>query len=397
MNIGINCYLVNPSYHGGVNTYTLGLIEGFAAVGEKHKFQIYANEANSFLFSKYAEYPNFTIISVPFSPVRKFIRNGIRLFSICTGSTKAECMLVDVFFKDIVAAMDDNSDIVYTPTTVLFPYTFRKPTLLSMHDIQQVHYPEFFSRTVLRNREITFTLSAEKATYVQASSEFIKQDLLGNFTCLTPEQITVIPEGVTIEEFSRERDSERVFKKYAIPSDFLFFPAQLWHHKNHITVLKALNYLQRECGLKIPLVLTGARYSASEHIFRYLRENRMDYVYSLGKVPFEDLVVLYQNARFLITAVLYESSSLPILEAAAAGCPVIASDTPPNREMSNILKIELFEPLDESALAELLKRVWDNPVARQSHIRHNTEHINYYRWENAARKYLDFLEARVRA
>ena len=396
MNIGINCYLVNPAYHGGVNTYTLGLIDAFAAVGEKHKFQIYANKANSFLFSKYARFPNFTIILVPFPPARKFIRNGIRLFSICTCSTKAECMMVDFFFKDIAAAMDDNSDIVHTPTTVLFPYTFRKPTLLSMHDIQQVHYPQFFSRTVLRNREITFTLSAEKTTYMQASSEFIKQDLLSYFKCLRPEQIAVIPEGVIIEEFSKKRNIDEVIKKYNIPRDFLFFPAQLWHHKNHITVLKALNNLHRQYGLKLPLVLTGAQYSASEHIFRYLKENMMDYIYYLGKVPFEDLVVLYQNARFLITAVLYESSSLPILEAAAAGCPIIASDTPPNREMSNILKIELFEPLNEMALAELLKRVWDDPINRQKQIRHNTEHIKYYRWENAARKYLDFLEARIR-
>src|SRR4030095_6012975 len=111
------------------------------------------------------------------------------------------------------------------------------------------------------------------------------------------------------------RDVERVRSKYAIPATYLFFPAQLWHHKNHLLVLRALLKLKQE-GLTIPLVLVGAQFSAAAGIFQFIKEHKMQYVHYLGKVPFDDLVALYQGARFMITAVLYESSSLPILEAA---------------------------------------------------------------------------------
>ena len=49
-------------------------------------------------------------------------------------------------------------------------------------------------------------------------------------------------------------------------------------------------------------------------------------------MPFKTLVALYKKSKFLITATLYESSSLPILEAAASKTSIIASDTPPNIE-----------------------------------------------------------------
>jgi len=49
----------------------------------------------------------------------------------------------------------------------------------------------------------------------------------------------------------------------------------------------------------------------------------MGYIRYVGKVSFQDMVALYQMAAFMITATLHESSSLPILEAAAAGTPII--------------------------------------------------------------------------
>jgi len=263
-----------------------------------------------------------------------------------------------------------------------------------MHDLQHVHYPQFFPLWLRKVRRIQYGLSAERATYLQASSEFIRQDLLSHYRNLRSDHVVVIPEGVMIEQFSRPSQVD-IATKYRLPSQFLYFPAQLWLHKNHITVLRALRHLQREKGWKISLVLTGAKSSGAEQIFSYIKEHQMDYVYYLGKVPFPDMVALYQRARFFITAVLYESSSLPFLEAAAAGCPVIASDTPPNREMAQILRASLFDPLNDRELASLLGRIWENDALRLTQSAHNRTKIDYYSWDNAARRYLEFIESRV--
>jgi len=394
MNIGLDFTSIDPSYRGGLNTYAMGLLQGLIRVAEKHKIQLYVTKDNRFFFENFYREAYIEIVDVPLSGKMARLSRTAALFSSCTGFKALHQKFVDNVLGPRAKIMDKLSDVVYIPTSVLYPYTYQKPTILSMHDIQQVHYPQFFSKMQLDSRHMRFQLSAEMVTYVQASSQFIKEDLLRYFKCLSPEQIVVIPEGVMIEEFSAPIDNDVVLK-YGLPSDFLFFPAQLWFHKNHITVLKALNHLYRVRGLKIPMVMTGEKYTGAEQIISYIKDQEMNYVYYLGKVPFSDMVALYQRARFFITAVLYESSSLPFLEAAAAGCPIIASGTPPNLEMAQILKASLFGPLNDGELAELLAKIWVDDALISDHVNYNRINIDYYSWDNAARRYLDFIEAKI--
>lgn len=394
MNIGIDLTCILPSYRGGVNTYTVGLLQGLTNVAKNHKIQLFVTTHNEYYFNEYYSNPRIEKVVVShFGGLDRLFRGAVSQ-SVYIGSKSLHKCLADTILDYKAKIMDKRADIIYIPTSILYPYTYTKPTLLSIHDIQQMHYPQFFSKRELIRRRITYELSIERATYLQASSQFIKKDLLDHFNYLNPEQIVVIPEGVMIKEFSTPIEND-VLVKYKLPSNFLFFPAQLWFHKNHITVLKALNHLNRKHGLKIPLVMTGAKYTGAEQIFSYIKDQQMDYVHYLGKVPFEDIVTLYQKARFFITAVLYESSSLPFLEAAAAGCPIIASDTPPNREMAEILKASLFSPLDDKELAALFARIWKDDKLIRGHVEHNRVHIDYYNWDNAARRYLEFIESRI--
>lgn len=394
MNIGIDFTSINPFYRGGLSTYAIGLLHGLLSVVKKHKIQLFVTTYNESFFENYYSDPHVEKVVVSYSGrIDRLFRAAVSA-SVYIGLRSFHKKLVDNVMGYRAKIMDKKSDVIYIPTVVLYPYTYQKPTILSMHDIQQEHYPQFFSKWELISRRIRYGLSAEMATYLQASSQFIKEDLISHFKCLYPENIVVIPEGVTAEKFSSTIDKDMVVK-YGLPSNFLFFPAQLWFHKNHITVLKALNRLHREQGLKIPVVMTGAKYAGADQIFSYIKDQKMNYVYYLGKVSFSDIVALYQQARFFITAVLYESSSLPFLEAAAAGCPIIASDTPPNREVARILKATLFDPLNDSALAELLARIWADDTLIRDHIDHNSAAIDYYSWDNAARRYLEFIESKI--
>ena len=89
----------------------------------------------------------------------------------------------------------------------------------------------------------------------------------------------------------------------------------------------------------------------------------------------------------MITAVLYESSSLPILEAAASGLPIIASDTPPNKEMAKNLKINLFESNNHKKLAKLIYNSWID-FNGDSQIKYNLNKINRYSWDSIASNYI---------
>jgi glycosyltransferase involved in cell wall biosynthesis len=388
--VGINCLDVNPGFVGGVTTYTLGLLEGFANAGNGCRFCVFVTQENEHLFSNFRNRCNFDMFVVN---DRLFsLRSAVcRVSSLSSNSRlhKFACRLV---FQNVRELMDEESDVLYTPTPVLRCFDSCKPTVLSMHDIQHIHYPEFFSWPKRVSRSVSYSLSARHASYLQASSHYIKQDLLEHFPWLSQEQIEVIPSGVLVEKFAAPAATDSLCERHGLPERFLFFPAQLWPHKNHLTVLKALKQIEIRHDVKIPLVLTGERFSAAPAIFKFIADQSMDYVRYLGKVSSEDMVALHQKATLMITATLHESSSLPILEAAAAGTPIIGSRIPPIQELGHELQLNLFDPLDVDGLARLTLALWRDEKTAESQAAHNRERIVFYSWENTARKYVRLFE-----
>jgi len=388
--VGINCLDVDPSFVGGVTTYTLGLLEGFASAGNGCRFHIFVTSGNQHLFEQFRNRDHFNVHVL-----------GDRLLSLKANVCRAALLSCssrffkfanDLAFEEIRESMDAESDVLYTPSPVLRCFNNRKPTVLTMHDIQHVHHPEFFSWPRRLSRNITYGLSARHASYLQANSQYTKQDFLAHFPELSPERIEVIPVGVNIEKFATPDATDDVCKRYNLPERFLFYPAQLWPHKNHITVLRALKQIESKNGLKIPLVLTGGAYSAASKVLGFVGDQAMGYVRYLGKVPSQDVVGLYHKAAFVFAAGLYESSSAPTLEAASAGTPVIASRIPPFEELGQVLQLNMFDPLDADGLARLIFDLWNDERTASAQAEINRRQIACYSFENTARKYVQLFE-----
>jgi glycosyltransferase involved in cell wall biosynthesis len=388
MRFGINCFHINPNYSGGINSYTFGLLDGFVNASGNHSFQIYVTQRNIHLFQKYEGLNNFEIILLPYSNVKKIFR----IIAFASLSDSFYKFICNILYANVCRLMDNNSDIIYIPTTFLFPYNFKKSTLVSLHDLQELHYPQFFTIFERLNRKIHNGLTAKYASYIQASNQFIKTDIMTHYKNVSEKRIIVISQGVNIDFFSQIKDTSYLFDKYKIPEDFLLYPAQFWHHKNHITLLKALNLINEESHQKIPLVLTGKRANAADNIFNYIKENKLDFVYHLDFVPIEDLRALYKQAKFLVSPTLFEASGLPILEAAASGTPIIASNISPVLELANNLKLNLFEATDYKELADLIFSCWKDKDLIAIQSQYNLEQIYYYSWANVAGKYLASME-----
>lgn len=391
MRIGIDCIGVDPQYCGGVNTYVFGIIKGFKSQNAGNfSIIIFCTSKNIHLFKEYEKDNLFKIVIL--NEFTFFIRKLFRIVPYILNSGCLWRKFWNLYTKisGINSKIESECDLLYTPTTLLNVYNLNIPTILSMHDIQHYHFPEFFTNRQLKLLHLAFISSAKSSNYFQVSSQFIKNDLLNYFKFLNKNQLIIIPEGVDVEEFSK-KSLINVKLKYNLPERFIFYPAQLWKHKNHISVLRALKKIEEDNNLKIPLVLTGTKYSASKDIFKFIDANEMDNVFYLGRVPFDDLIAIYQNAYLLISASLYESSCLPILEAASTNLPIVASDIPPNKEMSEILKLNLFNPLDISEIKDVILKCWTDLNLIQSQSTYNREHVNIYHWNKCANKYLDFI------
>jgi glycosyltransferase involved in cell wall biosynthesis len=119
-----------------------------------------------------------------------------------------------------------------------------------------------------------------------------------------------------------DRD-DAVLKKYRLERDYLFYPAQFWPHKNHITLLAAFAKL-REKGRTERLVLCGSDRGGRAKIDAAIAAYGLaDQVSILGFVESSELAALYRGAAALVMPSYFGPTNLPPLEAWAVGTPVI--------------------------------------------------------------------------
>ncbi len=388
MNIGIFCSGIGSGYVGGTSTYMFGLLDGFSRLESEHTFHIFVDANVVESLSQRVKSQDIVL-----HPVRYlWLQSGMDkswLFNSFYLSEKLNYL----FARKMANIIKRKADILYTQNT-LPVYHLNVPKVVSMHDIQHVHFPQFFDLRTKLKRKLKYTLTAKNSDYIQVSSQFIKKDLLNHFKFLKSEQIFVIPEGVCISRFSGRTDLPDVVSKYNLPERYIFYPAYLWHHKNHITVLKAIRWILNYYNLKIPLVLTGGKGSAAGYVLRYIKEDKklLNQVYYLGKVPFDELVSIYHNSSIVIQAGLYESSSLPILEASACRKPVIASKIPAIEEMAENFDILLFKTTDVKDLADKIYRLWQDDKLKRAMGGYNAQKVQSYDWIKVAQKYIDVFE-----
>jgi hypothetical protein len=86
-------------------------------------------------------------------------------------------------------------------------------------------------------------------------------------------------------------------------------------------------------------------------------------VHFVGHIGPEQLGALYRRAELAVCPSLYEGFGLTLLEAMAAGCPVLAADIPAHREVAGDAA-RLVAPRDERAFADGLRELARDGGAR---------------------------------
>ena len=104
----------------------------------------------------------------------------------------------------------------------------------------------------------------------------------------------------------------------------------------------------------------------------------------LGKVPDEDMPVLYQGADLFVFPSLYEGFGLPVLEAMACGCPVLTSTTTSLPEAAGDAAL-LVDPEDEGAIAERMLQLLSDATMRQSLREKGRKCAEKMSWDHTAR------------
>ena len=379
-NIGIDITNLDPDYFGGSDTYSNGLINGLINCKSKHKFQIYVSK-KYFEKRKFLKKKNVKVIVFKYSIIEflilKFYNRIVPYISILLGKFKFELdyIMRNFINRDLTNLINKNSDYLFSPNVLLPSYNLKVTSMLNIQDIQHIHFPDFFSYSENLRRKYLYYNSLKFSDKLVCSSNFIKKDIRKNFN-LKNKEIKVIEEGVNLNEYKK-------FTKIKKYTNFFFFPAQLWKHKNHLLVIKAFDLFNSNHDFKYSLIICGKKFETSKNILDKIKRTKN--CYYLGVISKKLLFSLYKSSIATISPALYESSSLTILEALACNSKVIASNTEPNLERK---KFGILYFKKNSYIS--LKNQFENCLKKKK-IKNNKKLIKKFDWIYISKKWLKLV------
>jgi glycosyltransferase involved in cell wall biosynthesis len=185
-------------------------------------------------------------------------------------------------------------------------------SVVTIHDLIHLRFPQHFKAKVQPYYQIVVRLACARAKRVITDDERTVDDL-ERFLGVNRAKVRVVPLGVD-ERFAR------AIVPHAGPRPYLLYVGNHRRHKNLATLFSAWSCLAEQ--LEVDLYLTGPDDFGGELQRRSAGTRR---AVALGDVSAEALAEYYAGARALVQPALREGFGLPILEAMAAGCVVVAS------------------------------------------------------------------------
>lgn len=378
MNICLNGIYFAPGKIGGVETYFRELIQWLPVIGRDDTFTVAVGKQFCREFS-----PAFNLI---IKEVSSYQRPDPRWF-INSFLRRAMGLGIDLHARSLNKI---DADVIHYPFTTLSPYNFSKPSILTFWDMQHEFYPDFFSLSDRIYRSRTYKKSALQATRIIVSSSFTKQ-CLEEYYGIDAGKIDVIHTGYSsvYKVISENADNQRIRDKYKLDSAFMFYPAATWPHKNHIKLIDALKIIVDNKNFDGVLALSGISMKHNNEVINKIISYKLEkHVRILGYVPTNELPYLYNMARFLIFPSLFEGFGIPLVEAMACGCPVLASNCTSIPEVMGDAG-KLFDPSSAEGIAEAISSVWNNDTSLASMRELGLQRVKSFMWEATARKTLD--------
>jgi glycosyltransferase involved in cell wall biosynthesis len=227
-------------------------------------------------------------------------------------------------------------------------------TLLTIHDVQYLSYPQYFNAMKLRYLRNRVPSSVRRATCVATPTNYVRQSLDAAFGNVQTRSF-VVRHGMEPNIGVSATDEAELRSRFHLgDARVLMFPAMTHPHKNHEFVLRLLAGPWRDDNLK--LVMAGGHGLADTHVNQMIIELGLENrAIRIGRVDAIDRDGLIRLAEALVFPSMYEGFGAPVVEAMALGTPVIASDCASLPEV--VSDAGLVLPLEESAWADALNEV----------------------------------------
>lgn len=310
------------------------------------------------------------------------------------------------------AVLRDRPDVFFVPAHViplvlaLVPRARRPRPVTTIHDVVFKEFPESYALRERWYADHATRLAVRHADRIIVPTGAVKQDLERYYRCAS-ERVTVIYHGV---EHSNATNADSNTSNFELdhlpdlkhlneirsirmfPERFILYMGRLERKKNVTRMVEAFDRIA-EHHQDIRLVLAGPPGHGYEEVRTAIERSPFrDRIVTPGWVDDAQRQQLLQRATVFLFPTLGEGFGLPILEAMAAGVPVITSRSGAHEEVAGDAAV-LIDPLDTNAIADAIERVLTDQHLRTDLVRRGKQRAMKFTWQRSAQQTWDVLSS----
>ena len=295
-----------------------------------------------------------------------------------------------------VAVKRDKLDLLHTlGNTAPLWLPISTKLVLSLMDVMFLQSGEFiptpttlYQRVGRLYRSCVAPAAARRSQAVITISDFSRKDILQMISGLPPQKVVPIHLACDPKFALTNRPVSTSFNR-----PFLLCLGAEDPRKNTFRIVEAYLSALHNQSIDTDLVVAGYANWQDSPVHRLVNAAGFnEKVKFLSFVPIEQLVSLYQQATAFIYLSLYEGFGIPVLEAYASACPVIASNTTSIPEVGDDAAIYV-DPTDVSAIEGAITRLCNDPLLQSELKSKGLDRAKHFTWMKVACETLNVYQS----
>ncbi|MBI2551852.1 glycosyltransferase family 4 protein [Candidatus Uhrbacteria bacterium] len=293
--------------------------------------------------------------------------------------------------------MKSPPDILFVPSHTI-PLVHPERTVTTVHDVVFARHPELYDPKDLKAQKRGLDFALKFARKIIVPSKATREEVVR--AGAREEQVVVVPHGVGVGDWGLvnsliQNESSNQPINQSTNQRYILFIGRIEKKKNVLGLVQAFRRLMHNApqppltlrgGDELKLVLAGSLGYGAEDVLQAIKTFKLeDRVIHLGYVERAQYQTLLKNAALLASPSFGEGFGFPVLEAMAAGVPVVCADLPVLHEVGGNAA-QYVNPRDPEDIARGIEGVLQNEMLQSEMIKRGKEIAAEFTWEKTARE-----------
>lgn len=383
MKVAVNLFLASPKSITGAFVYIQDILPALFVANTQHTYYLLGHsETIAHFKALYGNtYPN--VRYRVFDIRRDLYTNPVRALLKALAKVRKDNGLRErIVAKEVQSFLTkERIEVYFSPSSVIYPHNLHGvKNVTTIFDLQPEYFPENFSKKYLEERQRNMRYAIEHSERLIAISAYTKRSI--------EEVYGTDPKKISVTHLAPHA-TDYTPADITLPKEFIFYPAAIWPHKNHRTLIEAMRILKDKFP-SLHAVCTGVvKRKELLHELEELiqKEGLSGRVSFLGFVSDGSLRDIYAKTKAMVFPSSFEGFGIPLVEAFQFGVPVIAADNSSITEVVHGAGI-LVETGSASALARAIEKVLTDTNLREDLVKKGHERALTFSWEAVAQETL---------